>query len=649
MNDIISIDLGTTNSCICYLGEENKIEFIKYKDKELIESIIEYKKGIIFYGLKKLIGKKINEIDVNIFEYKIVSNKNNDIFIKIDNEILSIEKLYLLYLNKLKNIAENYTQRKFKKCILTMPNKYTDKQREILVEILKNIGLQCIKLISEPIVVAIYYGITNKKNYDKKLLIYDLGGGTLDITKLNYDADNIYDIEETYCKNIGGLDFDIEISKYKNINITKAREYKETIKNNTKEEKDIYNKIIKNLMKEIIENMFEEINLSDIDKIILSGGGSKMYLVNEKIKELTEKEIIELENKYEKKAVAYGAMLFYKLNNMERNLILLDKIQMSIGIETIDGKMNFFMTKNTNYPTCILKKFTITETSDQCDINIYQGEYTEAKKNKLIGIVVFKLNNIIEKNKAVISIELEIDINGILHIKCSEKKTNSLLNYVFKKDNVEISNNEIELMEYSNNLDKENTLINELMDLYYKLEKKINLTETIFYTYNYNNNDLEISKNNHDSNILKLMINYLDNEKNILQKELDNELNIFKHKNKKEQFTETLDLLEIIKNTLKKLALYNDDVIEFKNLNTFIKSIDIEKINTLEYTNILYRITEFKSMYKTEVEDIIKELKKLNDKEIQNKINIINLEEDGDLFYYIELLHDLNIFCEKIL
>lgn len=665
----LSIDLGTCFSCMCYM-DNNNIEYVKYNNSILIPSIVNYNKDIIFYGLKRLIGKKYNEINPDNYEYKIETNKNKDILIRVDDDTtVSIEKLYILLLKKLKDIAESYSKKTFKNCIITIPNKYNELQRHLIINIAQSVGLNCDKILAEAVAVAIAYNYT--KNINGNILIYDIGGFTTDVTKLCYSSntmdDNllentvIYDVLEIYGDECGGIEFDKVISKYYNWTLDKSRKYKESINiNSPQQEKNLFLSIIKDLIEKVIDNIINNILLDDVECIVLSGGGSKIYGLYERLKLLTNKNIIQVEDP--KTITAKGALVYMNGSN-DGNIILLDKLPLSIGIEDYQGNMITYFYRHSLYPCCATKTFTNYNNSNIINLRVFEGERKKVSNNKLLGEFVITLPYNCVQNTLQLDIKIDIDKNNLLKIDCVEKNLKLKIEFNFIKDCNNFNNEELNIMLLCSKIDLENNLINTLVDTYNNFSKfyfdktyKTKLIpETAWYDVMYEEIDEEIIYNyayyNDDENNVEIYedekptyFELLISKVDIGDKNIDNRIEWLKDTIEKiNEWLKVLDNKVYYENNSsnddknKAINLYNnlleypEEYIKYFDLNKYINNVKIENFNNVNYTkNFIDSIYNYKLLYKNYFELLINK-HKLNidnyvlDDELRNWINNIEL------------------------
>jgi len=610
---IIGIDLGTTKS-IASIWRNHSLEIISDNaGRKAIPSIVAFdNKGILtgydakvqieknpkntIYDVKRLIGRKFSDKivqdDIDYYTYKITGNDNDDIII---NTEYGNKKTYLpseisaKILSKIKNIAQTYLNNPVTKAVITIPAYFNDSQRQATKDAALIAGLDCVRMINEPTAVALAYGLTHREK-PLNVIVYDFGGGTLDVSMLNIDDGIIQVIATTGNTHLGGEDFDkiiqeyllekfiennsdIEInSKYYENSLQKLRSISEKAKIllSTKMEvilniKDFYvdtkNNIIldlnciltKDIFEKISEDLFIEAlkpiddimymtdsNTSDIDEIILVGGSIKIPKIQFIIHNYFNKPPCMTVDPIN--AVAAGAALqAYMLSNSDDpfcdGLTLLDVIPLSLGIETFDGKMVTIIPRNTPIPTTKNKKFTTeTDNQDEVTIKIYEGERPFVKDN--YHIATFTLENIENEKKGipVIIITFRVDINGIISVEAYDKKKNISKMITISDNKIKLSKDEIDklIIEAKNN-EFEDDLKQKIVDLYYEYKF---LYDMIYFNINLNiaNKLIVEDKNEMNKNLLK----YDEIIENIIKK-YKKSLCLFKNSKEQDEQKEILE------------------------------------------------------------------------------------------------------------
>ena len=520
---ILGIDLGTTYSCIA-IWRNNKIEIIPNEIGERTTPSVVYfdtneiligkpakmkskNNGNKIYDAKRLIGrnyddKEIQE-DMKYWPFKVIKDNNNRPLFEVEYK-KKIEQYYpeqisAIILSKLKTNAENFCGHEITDAIITVPAYFNDLQRQCTKNAGTIAGLNVLRIINEPTSAAIAYGLNNKDNEKKKyILVYDFGGGTLDVTILLLDK-NIFEVKAT-CGNshLGGEDFDNELMKFcinqfkeeTGIDISDNKKAINRLKNECEKTKIILSATIETSIEitYIIDNIdlnltinrydfesrckkyFDEclviikkalkeanLNKEEIDDVVLVGGSSNIPKIQEMIKDYFNKK--PLKNINPDEAIASGAaILAATINNIDdiklKNLKIIDITPLSLGIGLSNGEMDVIIPKNTKIP-CekTINYRTIKDNQKKIVLKVYQGEREYSKNNAYLGKCV--LNNIPPKPKGdiVINVTFSIDINGVLNIVAIEKsggiKNTINLNMVYNglnKEKIEefvIKNNKI--------------------------------------------------------------------------------------------------------------------------------------------------------------------------------------------------------------
>ncbi|BAF35093.1 chaperone protein DnaK [Candidatus Carsonella ruddii PV] len=493
MSKIIGIDLGTTNSCIAVLsnGKPQVIEnseggrttpsVVGYtEDNRIIVGLPAKRQAITnpkntLYAIKRLIGRKfkddIVQKDIKMVPYKIISSENGDAWVEVKDKKLAPPQISAEILKKMKITAENFLNEKVTKAVITVPAYFNDSQRQATKDAGKIAGLEVLRIINEPTAAALAYGLDKKKN-DRIIAVYDLGGGTFDISIIeiaNVDGETQFEVLSTNGDTfLGGEDFDIRIInnliyefKIENgINLSgdslamqrlKEAAEKAKIELSSVEQTDINLpyitadkngpkhlniKITRSKLESLVEDLILkslkpcEIALNDakisknkIDEIILVGGQTRMPLVQKMVSDFFEKVVKKDINPDE--AVAIGASVQAGvLSGVVKDVLLLDVTPLTLGIETMGGIMTPLIEKNTTIPTKKTQVFSTAE-DNQTSVTIHtlQGERKKALQNKSLG--KFDLNNISPAPRGVPQIEVsfDLDANGILNVTAKDKKT----------------------------------------------------------------------------------------------------------------------------------------------------------------------------------------------------------------------------------
>ena len=487
---IIGFDLGTTNSCMSYSMKQDA-EVIPNKDgSRTTPSIVTYGKEIVvgesakrmaikfpkntIFMAKRLIGRKFNDVEiqklVNSMPYNIVSDKNNDAAIKLDNDkIITPVEVASEVLRTLKSDAEHFLNEKIEKAIITVPAYFNDSQRRATKQAGEIAGLDVVRVINEPTAAAISYGL-DKSDSSKKIVVYDMGGGTFDVSILQLESGVFSVIGTEGDTALGGEDIDRslldhlfkEFKRKHSVDLSKdgaavhrVKEAAEDAKKKLSQREIVdinlpfitvdkdgtpihlestitraqINEMAYDLVKksiQICDRLLKNLKLSkgEIDDILLVGGMTRMPILQSKVEEYFKKRPITSVNPDE--AVALGAAIQGGIMSGDiSDIILLDVTPLSLGIETMHGVFTKIVEKNTTIP-CEKSQIFTTATDNQSVVTIavYQGERPLAKDNHLLG--QFNLEGIDAAPRGIPQIEVSFDINenGILDVSAKDKKTN---------------------------------------------------------------------------------------------------------------------------------------------------------------------------------------------------------------------------------
>ena len=516
MAKIIGIDLGTTNSCVAVM-EGDKVKVIDNAEgARTTPSIVAYKDdGEILVGqsakrqavtnpqntlfaIKRLIGRKFEDKvvqkDIGMVPYKIVKADNGDAWVDINNKKLAPPQISAEVLKKMKKTAEDYLGESVTEAVVTVPAYFNDSQRQATKDAGKIAGLDVKRIINEPTAAALAYGMDKKGGADRKIAVYDLGGGTFDISIIeiaDVDGEQQFEVLSTNGDTfLGGEDFDLtlidylveEFKKENSVNLKgdplamqrlKEAAEKAKIELSSSQSTDINlpyitadatgpKHLVVNVTRAKLESLTEALvnrtiepckialsdaglKASDIDDVILVGGQSRMPLVQQRVQEFFGKEPRKDVNPDE--AVAMGAAIQGAvLSGDKTDVLLLDVTPLTLGIETMGGVLTPIIEKNTMIPT---KKSQVFSTADDnqpaVTIQVYQGERKIAAQNKLLGR--FDLTDIPPAPRGVPQIEVTFDINadGIMNISAKDKGTGKAQSIQIKADSG-LSDAEIEQM-----------------------------------------------------------------------------------------------------------------------------------------------------------------------------------------------------------
>jgi molecular chaperone DnaK len=544
MTKIIGIDLGTTNSCVAVMEGNEPVVIANEEGRRTTPSIVAFLKNgerkvgdpakrqsitnphNTIISVKRFMGRRFDEVgeEMSHWSYKVAKGDNNTVRVAIDDRLYTPQEISAMVLQKMKKTAEDYLGHEVTEAVITVPAYFNDAQRQATKEAGEIAGLNVRRIVNEPTAAALAYGL-DKKHADQKIAVFDLGGGTFDISILEL-GDGVFEVKSTNGDtHLGGDDFDKvvmdwlaeEFKTQEAIDLRKdpmalqrlkeaAEKAKVELSSSSETEinlpyitavdgvpKHLVVKLTRAKFEQLADNLFARClkpceaalkdagyNISQIDEVILVGGSTRIPKVQEIVEKFFGKKPNRGVNPDE--VVALGAAIQGAVLTGEvKDVLLLDVTPLTLGIETLGGVLTPMIPSNTTIPTKKVEVFsTAADNQPGVEIHVIQGERTKAVDNKSLGR--FQLTDIPPAPRGVPQIEVtfDIDANGLLHVSAKDKGTGKEQKIRIEagsglsKEEIEKMKNEAKANEETDRAERERiTKLNEADSLIFQTEKQL--------------------------------------------------------------------------------------------------------------------------------------------------------------------------------
>lgn len=727
---VLGIDLGTSNSCVS-IWRNNNLEVIpdQYGNRTMPSVVaftnktryvgldaknqIEINPENTFYEVKRLIGRKFSDDsvqgDLQFISYHLEKDNDDNILLcpTVSNKKYTPEEISAMILRELKINAESYLNRPVSKVVISVPAYFNDSQRQATSDAAKIAGLECLRIISEPTAAALAYGlekVSNHKNTDINVIVYDLGGGTTDVSLLNISNGLFQVLASSGNTHLGGADFDnrlvnfclnefkrkynIDPNEISSISLQALKKKCENAKKMLSitwktiiavkefhQDKNLYIEITKKKFEEICRDLFIlclkpiedvltscDMPRSDIHEIILVGGCTRIPLIRQNIKSFFSKDpngTINPDEVVSAGAAIQGHILSQDDDPFSENVVLLDIIPLSLGVETIGGVMTNIIHRNSVIPIKKKKKFTTDSDNETCvKIKIFEGERQMTRDNFLVG--EFELHGLEKAMRGIAEIEITfvVDVNGIISVTAEDLKNNE------NKNTITITGNKGRLSP-----DKIKQLVEEAVEMEI-LDRRDRSKRQAYY-------EIDDLCNNIKTNINSETYKLKNEDKELIENDINNILNWLSEKTYLDRTEkEFCKILEKIKkkygNIMMKLTNINDESIKAGNNTnvgttvygneedeeTFFEKVELEEFeNNAEERKQLKQLRENLMDLCYSIFDIIEDKNLVHlDEENTTKIRIevnevllwVHVKEKITKDEYLSKIDELNNLCNSI-